>query len=355
MDSPLAVLNAARQTYGTLPSSKEIRKYRKRLNSFLEGNYILKLGQVNGFSTDPLEEVDDNILWKDGLSKVEGLNYVLISNGKHNCQARFDYIRSVLPMYASANWDIPFRTEKGTLVFLQDGSEFPYPLDVFVNAGPMSKKTTKSIKMKDKSLVLTVGANDDFTAAGINQIATDGGKEAWNEWIQTVPTKKNLSVMLSRYVLFPKMDDYMETMVTTASMFIACRPPPECLRINEGNSIIASQLIENSQISWSGEGLESGLETLQEYMDWTISKGLPASHYEAAALPIVVTNLLGGRYPKGGPYGFNPADSMAKQNVACLLPETVQTFQDNIRQFKYFTPAYDPVALIMAVHEYAKL
>ena len=113
--------------------------------------------------------------------------------------------------------------------------------------------------------------------------------------------------------------------------------------------------MEDSRISWDGEGLKEGLSTLQEYIDWTISKGLPASHYKAAAIPIVVTNLLGGRYPKGGPYGFNPADEIAKQNVACLLPETVSVFQDNIRKFNYFTPAYDPLALIMAVDEYAKL
>lgn len=345
---PEQVFDAALLKYGQISIHPNISIYKSALHDLLNGSFKVNLGKINGLSTDPLEDFDDFALWMYGLPLIPGLTYVLVSNGKHDCQLRLEYIKARQSYYKNVEWNIPFITEHGTLIFLKDGSKFPKSLDVFINAGPMSATTIQSIHMNKVSLVVTVGAKEDGTAAGINQTATDGGQDTWNEWIKTVPTVKNLGVDISRYILFPKLE-YVDDMLDTARMFIACRPPPECLRINEGNSIFACQVMP---IFERNEDFKSGLASLQEYIDLTIQKGLPTCHYEAAAVPIVLTNLFGGRYAKGGPFGFNPADMDAKHRVGCLIPETVPIFTDRIRQMDYFTPAYDPVALIMAVHEY---
>jgi hypothetical protein len=211
--------------------------------------------------------------------------------------------------------------------------------------------------------IITVGANSDGTAAGINQKQTDEGvlKDLhWNEYLVTLNgvSIKNLEVGVSRYVLLPHPSrvsgpyasmpqECFDEIVHTTGMFFASRaspklPPKLVLRINEGNSIVVAQHID----VMAHEGtpaFEYGIELINKYAAISPTYAIA----ESAAIPLMATALMGGVY-KEGVFGFDPKDKHAKQTMACLTPDSAQVFISKIRTLEKFTPGYDLLAIILA-------
>ena len=101
----------------------------------------------------------------------------------------------------------------------------------------------------------------------------------------------------------------------------------------------------NMNEHYGNKNYEVGLEKLGEYMELAKSNGVDKSVYESAAIPIMTTHMFGGRY-KPGQFGWGPGDAKAKHDAACLLPETVPLFKENIKKLKCMSPAYDVIAFI---------
>ena len=313
-------------------------------------------------TSDPGEETDDILMIKYILTRVRSKVRVVLSGGALNPDERFAALKRVFPEFSSAQFGVPF----GNITFLRDGVTFTEPIKCFVNCGPCHSVTLRSIfdqLNESKGRMITVGANSDGTAAGINQKQTDEGvlKDLnWNEYLVTLKdvTIKNLEVDVSRYVLLPHPSqisgpygsmpvECFEEMVHTTAMFFASRPSPKAppkivLRVNVGNSIIVSQHM-NVLLYQGTPEFAYGLEMIQKY-------AAECSTYEiasSAAIPLMATALMGGVY-KEGMFGFDPKDKKAKENVSCLTPESAQVFTSNIRKLDKFTPGYDLLAIILA-------
>jgi hypothetical protein len=367
------ILNSAIATYaGPIAESveAEIQYMNHALHSVLNGGDIILDDMV--VTTDPGEESDDGLMIRYILSRVRNCKiYAIISAGSMTPAERFDHLKRVYPEFQGAEFGVPF----DNITFLPDGVTFTEPVHCFVNCGPCHSVTLRSIfdrlneskaRRQKNARMITVGANADGTAAGINQKQTDEGvlKELhWNEYLATLKdvTIKNLDVGISRYVLLPHPsriigpyasmpEECFDDIIHTTAMFIASRaspahlPPKIVLRINEGNSIIVSQLVDIMTLRHT-KPLEFayGLELISKYASISPTYEIAAS----AAIPLMATALMGGVY-KEGMFGFNPTDKHAKQNVACLTPDSAQVLLANIRNFEKFTPGYDLLAIILA-------
>jgi hypothetical protein len=360
--------------YGVEPSNPEIKIARSNLADFI--NQELQFNSTDGYTcitTDPMEEFDDLVMLRFGVYNITGLSIVIISGGYFTPDNRFDYLKGLFPCFAGAEFDVPFPTPTGQILFKRDGDTVPYKIKRFINCGPCASTTLNSIVFDTNAKLVTVGANDDGTlGAGINQKQTDEpGKlivipDIWNNFIKRTKTfgvtVKNMSVDVTRYVLFPNptkchpsnpfyeltQGPILNSMIKSTAMFLISRPPPEYgLRVNEGNSIVDIQLYCNFKHA-PLHNYQRGLEKFQEYIKLAQSKGLESKYYESAAIPIMITNCIGGVY-KDGMFGFGPTDKHAKETLGCLTQESAKEVIDYItNELNEFTPAYDPLAFIEA-------
>jgi hypothetical protein len=367
------LLNAAIATYaGPMAESDEaeIQYMNNHLHSVLNGADLDIDDMV--VTSDPGEESDDGLMIAYILSRCRRAKIrVILSGGALTPDERFAHLKRVYPQFQTAEFGVPF----DNITFLPDGVNFTEPAHCFVNCGPCHSVTLRSIfdrlneskeRRQKNARMITVGANADGTASGINQKQTDEGvlKELhWNEYLATLKdvTINNLDVGVSRYVLLPHPsriigpyasmpEECFEDIVNTTAMFFASRaspvhlPPKIVLRINEGNSIIVSQLIDIMSLQYT-KPLEFayGLELISKYASICPTYQLATS----AAIPLMATALMGGIY-KEGMFGFNPSDKQAKKNVACLTPDSAQVLLANIRNLEKFTPGYDLLAVILA-------
>ena len=360
--------------YGVEPSNPEIKIARDNLYQFI--NQELQFNSTDGYTcitTDPMEEFDDLVMLRFGVYNITGLSIVIISGGYFTPDQRFDYLKSLFACFAGAEFDVPFPTPTGQILFKRDGDTVPYNIKRFINCGPCASATLNSIIFDTNAKLVTVGANDDGTlGAGINQKQTDeAGKlivipDIWNNFIKRAKTfgvtVKNMSVDVTRYVLFPNptkchpsnpfyeltQGPILNSMIKSTAMFLISRPPPEYgLRVNEGNSIIDIQLYCDFKRA-SIHNYKRGIEKFDEYIKLAQSKGLESKYYESAAIPIMITNCIGGVY-KEGMFGFGPTDKHAKETLGCLTQESAKEVIDYItNELNEFTPAYDPLAFIEA-------
>ena len=360
--------------YGAEPSNPEIKTARDNLSKFIK--QTLPFNSTDGYTcvvSDPMEEFDDLVMLRFGVYNIIGTIIVVISGGYFTPDQRLDYLKGLFACFAGAQFDVPFQTPTGQILFKRDGDTIDYKIKRFINCGPCSTRTLNSIVFDTNAKLVTVGANDDGTlGAGINQKQTDeAGKlivvpDLWNTFIKRAQafgaTIKNMSVDVTRYVLFPNptkchptnpfyeltQGPILNSMVKSTAMFLISRPPPEYgLRVNEGNSIIDIQLYSNFK-SASSENYERGLAKFEQYIKLAQSKGLESKYYESAAIPIMITNCIGGIY-KDGVFGFGPTDKHAKETLGCLTPESAEVVIDYItNELDEFTPAYDPLAFIEA-------
>jgi hypothetical protein len=140
-------------------------------------------------------------------------------------------------------------------------------------------------------------------------------------------------------------------------MFFASRQPPKkpdgtvnpfAIRVNEGNSIVVSQLIDILAYQTTRpREFAYGLELISKYATQCPTYDIAVS----AAIPLMATALMGGVYKedeKGTVFGFSPTDKTARVNVACLTPDSAREFISNIRTLEKFTPGYDLLAVLMA-------
>ena len=360
--------------YGAEPSNPEIKKARDNLSRFMKQS--LEFNSTDGYTcvvTDPMDEFDDFVMLRFGAYNIIGTIIVVISEGYFTPDQRFEYVKGLFTCFRGAQFDVPFKTPNGQILFKRDGDTIDYKIKRFINCGPCSTRTLNSIVFDTNAKVVTVGANDDGTlGTGINQKQTDeSGKlivvpDLWNTFIKRAQsfgaTIKNMSIDITRYVLFPNptkchptnpfyeltQPHILNSMIKSTAMFLISRPPPEYgLRINEANSIVDIQLYSNFK-SASKDNYERGLAKFEEYIKLAQSKGLETKHYESAAIPIMVTNCIGGVY-KEGVFGFAPTDKHAKETLGCLTPESAYTVTEYIKnELNDFTPAYDPLAFIEA-------
>jgi hypothetical protein len=311
-------------------------------------------------TSDVGEETDDECMIRYVLSKARARFWVVLSGGLLSPDERLAYLKNLFPEYAGAE----FGTLFGNITFLRDGDYFLGKVTRFINCGPCSSTTLYSIfeSLLDGSKVITVGANDDGTAAGINQKQTDEGvlkNLCWNEYLDKFREKfvvQNLSVNVSRYVLLPhpklvggEYHDMPEksfhNMLLSAAMFITSRPPAAyAFRVNVGNSIVVYQLFPNIMDYVGTPEFEYGLRLIEEYGETCAMEEVAVS----AAIPLMVTAILGGVY-KPGVFGFSPTDKTAKERVSCLTEESVPRVLENIGRFTKFTPGYDLLAIIKAI------
>ena len=371
------VFLAASIKYGLVPENPEIQEYKQKLHKVLLEQYCFENKGTFVITTDPGEDNDDLVMWRYCFMNTTANLIIVVSNGYHSAKTRLAYIKKIFKCFRNVEFNIPFKTDTNTIIFLEDGCVLDIPLDGYINAGPCNSATLKSIgtclnKTKDTK-VITVGANDDCSlGAGINQKQTDEeGKlinipNVWNNFIADISiseiTYKNLSVNVSRYILIPNPltmmgtpfeemahEDCMSSLIANTGMFLACRPPPQALRVNEGNATVVSQyaicILQNS----NADDYNAGLKKIQEYAELSISKGLAPTTYEAASVPIMYTHLLGGKY-KEGQFGWAPGDEKAKFEVSCLTEESAIKFKQNVAKLPYFTPAYDVIAFMMALN-----
>jgi len=118
--------------------------------------------------------------------------------------------------------------------------------------------------------------------------------------------------------------------------------------VNVGNSIVVYQLFPNIMDYVGTPEFEYGLRLIEEYGETCKTAGVMEEVAVSAAIPLMVTALLGGVY-KPGVFGFSPTDKTAKERVACLTEESVPVFLQNIARFTKFTPGYDLLAVIKAI------
>lgn len=359
--------------YGTKPSNPEIDTAQHNLSKFI--NQEIGFDSTDGYTlvvTDPMAEFDDLVMLRYGVYNVTGVTIVIVSGGYFSPDERFHYIKELFACFTGAEFDVPFKTPTGTILFKRDGSTIDYKIKRFINCGPCSSTTLNSIVFDTNAKVVTVGANDDCTlGAGINQKQTDEAgnliviPDLWNTFIRRAiafgATIKNMSVDVTRYVLFPNplkcnqhhpfyeltQGPIINSMVKSTAMFLISRPPPEYgFRVNEGNSIIDIQLYSEFKKAKEVD-YQRGLEKYDQYIKLAQSKGLESKYYESAAIPIMITNCIGGVY-KEGVFGFGPTDKHAKETLGCLTPESAEIVIEYIKSMDQFTPAYDPLAFIEA-------
>ena len=360
------ILQSAVRAYACRPllesDETQIQYMNHALYSVLSGHALEIEDMV--VTSDPGEDSDDILMIKYILSRMTCKVYVIISGGALNPDERFAHLKRVFPEFQGAQWAVQFNN----IIFLKDGITFTERVRCFVNCGPCHSVTLRSIfdRLNDsKGFIITVGANSDGTAAGINQKQTDEGvlKDLnWNEYLVTLKDVniKNLDVGVSRFVLLPHPsrisgpyasmpEECFDEIVHTTGMFFASRaspklPPKLVLRINEGNSIIVSQHID--VMAYQGTpAFAYGLELITKYAAFSPSYEIATS----AAIPLMATALMGGVY-KEGVFGFDPKDKHSKQTMSCLTPDSAQVFLSNIRTLEKFTPGYDLLAIILAAH-----
>ena len=367
------ILNAAVTTFCCAPSQFDtIQSMRAILYDSLSGIEYTTDNTV--IVSDPGEESDDALMLRYILSRAQGGRiYVIISGGILVPDERLAYMKRIFPEFQGLEFGVPF----GNIIFLRDGEVFTEGVNCFVNCGPCHSVTLGSIFDRlnesraagNNARMITVGANADGTAAGINQKQTDDGVLkvlCWNEYLVRLNGVRitNLDVSVSRYVLLPHPSriegDYgqmpsecFDDIVFTTCMFFSSRPSPKkpdgtvnpfALRVNQGNSVVVSQLIDVLAYETSKpREFAYGLELISKY-------AMDCSTYEvavSAAIPLMATALMGGVY-KDGVFGFSPTDKTARVNVACLTPDSVPVFISNIRTLEKFTPGYDLLAVLMA-------
>ncbi len=362
------LFESALAKYGVPPSDPAILKAKSDILKLLKGQlHFQSDNSVTCVVTDIMEDVDDLIMLLYGVMNTTGTIIVIVSGGYFTSDERLAYLSSTLECFKGASFDTPFLHDNKTIHFIRDGELIHSKVKRFINCGPCSSLTLNSIQFEPNSVIVTVGANDDGTlSVGINQHQTDTpGKliilpNVWNDFIakakQNNVSVKNMSIQLTRYVLFPNpfkhqlvellKPDIYNAMLQTAGMFIVSRPPPIALRVNEGNSIIDLQMF--SSFDPSDEKYKMGLSKVEEYKQKALmNTNTEQKHYEAAAIPIMITYSLGGIY-KENTFGFSPTDKHAKETLGCLTPESAEIVLQNIKQFDYLTPAYDPLAYIEA-------
>jgi hypothetical protein len=357
----------ALEKYSNHTITSEIIQCKSNLASFLRGEYTFDSTQgITCVVSDPGEEFDD-IMMLYGVYSTIGNVIVVISGGLHTPQERLNYLIRVNPQFQGATFADPFPTPSGTIQFIPDGEVIPQKVKRFVNCGPCSKTTLDSLMFEENAVIITVGANEDGTlSTGINQKQTLGNKliveeGVWNRMIERGRKAnakiKNMSVDVTRHVLFPnplktQCPEFMRTpellnaMFKTAAMFIISRPPIEYgYRANDGNSEVGIQLY--STFDKTTTDYQMGLIKLQEYIDIGIQKKLEPKYYESAAIPLMITHCMKGRY-KESMFGFSPADKEAKENMSCLTPESSIKVLEHIKTLDELTPAYDPLAYLEA-------
>jgi len=373
MDSrtPEQVFNDAVAKYYIVPKNPKIDQYKLYLKAFLDEELVLASEGDTLVTTDPLEEHDDLAMLRYGVYNTAGYVTVLVSAGSHSPVERLAHLVELFDCFKGAEFNKPFKTPKGVIMFIPDGSIIPYPIKTFINCGPCSSITLNSVKFVENARVITVGANEDGTlGAGVNQQQTDEpGKlikipGVWNEFIEKAKianaTVRNMSIDITRYVLFPnpkKVNPFSpfyemthpkiyQYMLSSTGMFVVSRPPPQYgLRVNEGNSIIDIQLFPTFV---KDENYERGLNKLNDYIILAKSNNLAPEYYESAAIPIMCANCMGGEYLPGV-FGFGPTDKVAKQTLGCLTRESAPAVFATIEQLEYFTPAYDPLAYMAGI------
>lgn len=342
-------------------------------------------------TTDPMEDSDDEAMWLFCFLNTMANLIVIISEGHQTSEVRLEYMKASYPtIFGNAEFDKPiYRSDGSWIIFKQDGCTIDVPINGYVNAGPCHSTTLKTIGLNlvksPETRVITVGAVDGtcLLGAGINQKQTDTSgtltniQGVWNDFItQCISfgiTCKNLSVDISRYVLFPNPktmsgtpyaelmgnQEAMKRFIAVVGMFIASRPPAKfAQRVNEGNSIICLQyrsaletFIQDILAGNSNPIYEMAFNKLQNYMDQCTVQDVSIDVAEAAAIPIVFTHLLGGVY-KEGQFGWAPTDHEAKMTAACLTPESAQIFKANISELPFLTPMYDVCAFLMLLSDF---
>ncbi len=366
-DSAENVFERALETYREQPITSEIIQAKSNLTKYLAEEF--EFNSLEGITltvTDFGEETDDDIMARFGLYRTRGIVAVVVSGGVKTPEERLEHLIRIFPCFYGAKFEVPFRTPYGIVHFIPDGATVPYMVKRFINCGPCSTTTLNSIHFDGNPTIVTVGANSDGTAgSGINQKKTDNGilepNPCWNEFITRAKEAgarvKNMDVNLTRYVPFPNprngghpdmmTPQLINSLEKTTAMFIVSRPPMIAAteRVNESNSVIGLQLF--STFDKTDKKYQLGLIKLQEYIDTAKSKGLSATYYEKAAIPIMITYCMGGVY-KEGVWGFSPADRDARETLSCLTLESSLKVIDYIRSLEYFTPAYDPLAYIEA-------
>ena len=352
----------------------KINELKQVLDDLLKGKLSLSFDGNILIVSDPGEEFDDIAMLRYIVFTIESNVIVVLSGGLYTPEERLEYLKDVLPCFQGIQMNSPYKTRKGTIMFIPDNSIITTGLDLVVNCGPCSTDTLHSIVdcMNPCSKFITVGANDDCTLGpGINQKQTDTpGKlinvpDVWNTAIKNMKEKykdgkeitlQNLSINISRYVLFPNpkkvgltelsQPKIYKCMKEAIAMFVVSRPPVEYgLRVNTGNSIVVAQVYTNYNMDHT---YTYGLSVLKQYMDLAISKNLSVDHYESAAIPIMAACNMGGVYIPGK-FGYLPTDKMAKETIGCLTPESAKTFLENIEDLDEFTPAYDVLACLMGI------
>ena len=357
----------ALEKYSNFTVTSEIIQSKSNLTSFLRDEYVFDSTQgITCVVSDPKEEIDD-IIMLHGVYTTLGHVIVVISGGAYTPQERLDYLIQVNPNFKGASFDKLFYTPNGTIQFIPDGQPVPRKISRFVNCGPCSKVTLDSIQFDDNAVIITVGANDDGTlSTGVNQKQTQGNKlvveeGVWNAMIARGRAAnariKNMSVHVTRHVLFPnplktvcpefmKTPELLNALYKTTAMFLISRPFIEYgLRVNDGNSEVGIQLY--STFDKTTTKYQLGLIKLQEYIDIGFEKKLEPKYYESAAIPIMITHCIGGKY-KEGVFGFSPTDKEAKETMSCLTPESATRVLEYIKTLDELTPAYDPLAYIEA-------
>lgn len=405
----------------------KINSMKMKLEKALEGKQILGAsGKRFIVTSDPMEEFDDIVMIRFVIYQMVGSSVtIILSGGAHSPSERLANVTSIFPEFREATMNTPIRGQHGTeITFVPDGGFVPEgQYDAFVNCGPSSAETLDNIvsSLKDGATVITVGAKDDGTAAaGINQKFTgaegnapEANKEKWNSAIAAMRAKrckiKNLSVGLSRYVLFPNPrtmegtpygalaseKHFFDEAVGTTGMFLCSRPPPKFGgRVNFGNSCVDYQLCKEllKNASAHGERFDEGIKNIKAYCNYSKheSQGGPpttlASYGPAegakeqppavlAAIPLMCTALLGGVRRKGEAgrvwkhfgqlpphikppifggnegyfFGSAPDDRDSKMKHAWVEGGVEGPFGQAVKDLPFFTPAYDPLALLMAI------
>lgn len=366
---------SALSKYNIFPEQlrETINTMNESLDKFI--NETLTLDSTNGVTcvvTDLMEEFDDVVMMRYGVYNTKGRVIVIISGGYYTPDQRLEYLSNLFTCFKGVQFDVEFPTLNGTIMFKRDGEIITEKVKRFINCGPCHSETLQSIQFLENPIIITIGANSDSKlGAGINQKQTnESGKliiipNVWNTFIEEAREKgatiKNLDVEISRYVLFPNptkseidspfyelvKDEIMDEMIKSTAMFIISRPPPEYgLRVNTGNSIIDIQFY-NDFTNANKEWYQRGLDKLEEYTKLSNNKGLTTEHYESAAIPIMITNCIGGEY-KPGVFGFGPTDKQSKKMLGCLTPESAELVIQYIKNMDKLTPAYDPLGYIMA-------
>lgn len=371
------IFQSALSKYNVFPHNlkETIDGLNTKLSMFLNENLILDSSDgITLVVTDIGEDFDDLVMLRYGVYNTKGPVIVIVSAGYYSSDDRLKMLNNLFSCFKEAQFDVPFKTPNGEIIFKRDESIITEKIKRFINCGPCHSSTLQSLIFDKNPIIITIGANPDSTlGAGINQKNTDQpGKlviipEVWNTFIQKArdanATIKNVDVEISRYVLFPNpkkssidspfyemaKDEILDEIIKSTAMFIISRPPPEYgLRVNSGNSIIDIQFYSNFKNA-NKEWYQRGLDKLNEYTNLSNSKGLTKEHYESAAIPIMITNCIGGEY-KPGLFGFGPADKHAKKTLGCLTPESAELVVEYIKNMDKLTPAYDPIGYIMAFY-----